>query len=179
MIRLLMVEDSKTVQKALMAAFNTAPEIQVVGTAESGEAAVSAACRLRPDLITMDINLPGMNGLEATRAIMSSCPVPIVVVTGKMDPKDSAALFCVMEAGALMVLAKPAPVGTPDHAASVAHLVRNIKLMSEIKVVRRLFPPLVAARLSPLIPPSRGMARPSGWSLSAPRQGVRRSCNRS
>jgi two-component system, chemotaxis family, protein-glutamate methylesterase/glutaminase len=138
-IRLLVVEDSKTVQQALVAAFSSDPQIEVIGTAESGEAAVEAALTLRPDVITMDINMPGMNGFEATRAIMSSSPVPIVIVTGKMDPKDSATLFRVMEAGALMVQAKPEPIGTPGHADSVAQLIRHVKLMSEIKVVRRSF----------------------------------------
>lgn len=141
MIRILVVEDFKTVQMALVAALSADPQLQVVGTAESGEAAVTAACSLRPDLITMDINLPGMDGFQATRAIMSSCPAPIVVVTGKLDPRDSATLFRVMEAGALMVLAKPAPLGSPGHAESVAHLVHHLKLMSEIKVVRRHFAP--------------------------------------
>ena len=140
MIRLLVVEDSKTVQRALVQAFAADPQIRVVGTAESGEAALSLACSLKPDLITMDINLPGMDGFQATRAIMSSCPTPIVVVTGKLDPRDSATLFRVMEAGALMVLAKPDPVGSAGHAESVARLVHHIKLMSEIKVVRRVFP---------------------------------------
>jgi len=139
-IRLLVVEDSKTVRQALVAAFNADPQIQVVGTAENGEAAVAAARSLRPDIITMDINMPGMNGFEATRAIMSSCPVPIVIVTGKMDPRDSATLFRVMEAGALMVLAKPEPPCSAGHLESVARLVHHIKLMSEIKVVRRAFP---------------------------------------
>ena len=137
MIRLLVVEDSKTVQQALVAAFGADPQICVVGTAESGEAALAAARELNPDIITMDINMPGMDGFEATRAIMSSCPVPIVIVTGKMDPRDSGTLFRVMEAGAVMVLAKPEPPGSPGYAASVAKLVSHIKLMSEIKVVRR------------------------------------------
>lgn len=150
MIRLLVVEDSMTVQRLLVAAFSADPRIQVVGTAETGEAALEAARRLSPDVITMDVNLPGMDGFEATRAIMSSCPVPIVIVTGKMDPKDSATLFRVMEAGALMVLAKPDPLGTPGHAASVARLVQHIKLMSEIKVVRRTFPGLPAGALPTL-----------------------------
>ena len=139
MIRLLVVEDSITVQKALVAAFDADPQIRVIGTAESGEAALNAALSLKPDLITMDINLPGMDGFQATRAIMSSCPTPIVIVTGKLDPRDSATLFRVLEAGALMVLAKPDPIGTPGHAESVARLVHHIKLMSEIKVVRRVF----------------------------------------
>jgi len=149
MIRILVVEDSKTVQRALVAAFDADPGIRVVGTADSGEEAVHAAASLRPDLITMDINLPGMDGFQATRAIMSNCPTPIVIVTGKMDPKDSDTLFRVMQAGALMVLAKPAPVGTPEHAASVARLVHNLKLMSEIKVVRRSFSDNVAGHLPP------------------------------
>lgn len=152
MIRLLVVEDSKTVQKALVAAFDADPQLKVIATAESGEAAVEAALRLKPDLITMDVNLTGMDGFEATRAIMSTCPVPIVIVTGKMDPKDSATLFRVMEAGALMVLPKPDPFGSPGHQASVASLIHHIKLMSEIKVVRRTFPssPLAPAGAEPV-----------------------------
>lgn len=140
MIRLLVVEDSKTVRKALVAAFEADPQLKVAGTAESGEEAVEAAARLKPDLITMDVNLTGMDGFEATRAIMSTCPVPIVIVTGKMDPKDSATLFRVMEAGALSVLAKPDPFGSPGYRDSVASLIHHIKLMAEIKVVRRVFP---------------------------------------
>ncbi|WP_224982393.1 chemotaxis-specific protein-glutamate methyltransferase CheB [Geomonas agri] len=154
MIRLLVVEDSKTVQRALVAAFEADPDIKVIGTAETGEEAVEAAKCLRPDLITMDINLPGMDGFDATRAIMSTCPVPIVIVTGKMNPKDSATLFRVMEAGALMVLAKPDPVGSPGYQDSVANLVHHLKLMAEIKVVRRIFPSgKVAPRPERPLPP--------------------------
>jgi two-component system chemotaxis response regulator CheB len=71
---------------------------------------------------------------------MSACPTPIVIVTGKMDPKDSATLFRVMEAGALMITAKPFPPGHPEHGDSVRELIKTVKLMSEIKVVRRSFP---------------------------------------
>lgn len=162
MIRLLVVEDSKTVQKALVAAFEADPQIKVVGIAETGEAAVQMAEVLRPNLITMDINLPGMDGFQATRAIMSSCPTPIVVVTGKLDPKDSGTLFRVMEAGALMVLGKPAPLGSPEHAESVARLVQHLKLMAEIKVVRRTFhdTPKAPPPAPPPVPPVRRVALP-------------------
>jgi two-component system, chemotaxis family, protein-glutamate methylesterase/glutaminase len=140
MIRLLVVEDSKTVQQALVEIFNSDPDIRVVGTVSSGDEALPAVMTLKPDVVTMDINMPGIDGFEATRAIMANCPVPIVIVTGKMDPKESATIFQVMKAGALMVLAKPAAPGHPDHEESVRELVRNVKLMSEIKVVRRIFP---------------------------------------
>jgi len=139
LIRLLIVEDSKTVQQALVEIFNNDPEIRVIGTAGNGEEAVHAVRTLKPDVISMDINMPGMNGFEATRAIMSSCPTPIVIVTGKMDPKDSATLFRVMEAGALMIMAKPFPPGHPEHDESILELRKTVKLMSEIKVVRRYF----------------------------------------
>jgi len=109
----------------------------VVGCAENGEEAVRAAMSLGPDIITMDVNMPGMDGLEATRAIMSQYPVPIVIVTGKMDPKDSAVIFRIMDAGALTVMAKPFPPGHPEHEGSVRELTKCVKLMAEIKVVRR------------------------------------------
>jgi len=144
-IRLLVVEDSKTVQLALVEIFNSDPDIQVVGTAGDGDEAVNAVMTLKPDVVTMDINMPGMDGFEATRAIMAGCPVPIVIVTGKMDPKDSATIFQVMKAGALMVTAKPAALGHPEHEESVRELIRAVKLMSEIKVVRRVFPKEMSA----------------------------------
>jgi two-component system chemotaxis response regulator CheB len=140
MIRLLVVEDSKTVQQALVEIFNSDPDIQVVGTANNGDEAVTSVMTLKPDVVTMDINMPGIDGFEATRAIMANCPVPIVIVTGKMDPKESATIFQVMKAGALMVIAKPAAPGHPEHEETVRELVRSVKLMSEIKVVRRIFP---------------------------------------
>jgi len=161
-IRLLVVEDSKTVQQALVEICNADPDIRVVGTASSGEEAVSAVAALKPDVVTMDVNMPGMDGFEATRTIMSTCPVPIVIVTGKMDPKESATIFQVMKAGALMVTAKPAAPGHPEHAASVRELLRAIKLMSEIKVVRRIFSrepgetaPYPASQITPAMPAAK------------------------
>ncbi len=148
MIRLLVVEDSKTVQQALVEIFNSDPDIRVIGIASNGEEAVRAAMTMKPDVITMDINMPGMDGFEATRAIMSNCPTPIVIVTGKMDPKDSATLFRVMQAGALMISAKPFPPGHPEHGDSVQELIKTVKLMSEIKVVRRFFHPDPSITLS-------------------------------
>ena len=105
-----------------------------------GGAGINAVMTLKPDVVTMDVNMPGLDGFGATRAIMASCPVPIVIVTGKMDPKESATIFQVMKAGALMVTAKPFAPGHPEHEESVRELLRSVKLMSEIKVVRRIFP---------------------------------------
>jgi two-component system chemotaxis response regulator CheB len=78
-----------------------------------------------------------MNGFDATRRIMETHPTPIVIVSGAADVTDTAKAFRAIESGALAVLRKPAGVGHPEHEQSRSELVRTVKLMSEVKVVRR------------------------------------------
>lgn len=137
MIRVLVVEDSPTAREFLLQVLCSDPAIEVVATAETGEEALEAVERFRPDIVTMDIHMPRMNGFDATRRIMETHPTPIVIVSGAPDVTDTAKAFRAIESGALAVLSKPAAVGHPDHQQSVAELVRTVKLMSEVKVVRR------------------------------------------
>jgi two-component system chemotaxis response regulator CheB len=136
-INVLVVEDSPTVRELITHILRSEPDLVVIGTAASGEAAVAAAARLRPDLITMDINLPGIDGYEATRRIMETNPTPIIIVSASNNPQDVARTLRVVEAGALAILSPPVGIGHPDFRARAAELIRTIKLMSEIKVVRR------------------------------------------
>jgi len=78
-----------------------------------------------------------MDGLEATRRIMETDPTPIVIVSGSTDPHENTKMFRAMEAGALAVLARPTGIGHPDHETTARELVQTVKLMSEVKVVRR------------------------------------------
>ncbi len=136
-IKVLVVDDSPVARQLLSHILGSDPEIQVTGVAAGGRDAMEMMGRQRPDVITMDINMPGMDGFEATRAIMETDPVPIVIVTGRPDSNEMEMSFKAIEAGALAILQKPNGIGHPDYRANAAELITTVKLMSEIKVVKR------------------------------------------
>ena len=137
MIRVLVVEDSPVVREFLVHILSSDAEIEVTGTASDGEEALAAVKRQRPDVITMDIHMPRMDGFEATRRIMETHPTPIVIVSGSSTAKEVTTAFRAIEAGALAVAQRPAGIGHPEHGNTAAELVRTVKLMSEVKVVKR------------------------------------------
>ncbi len=137
MIKVLIVEDSAVARELLVHIFEADPAIQIVGTVHDGADALEAVLRKRPDVITMDIHMPRLDGMEATRRIMETCPTPIVIVSGTADPHEAAINFRVMEAGALALLRRPEGIGHPDYAMTARELVQTVKLMSEVRVVRR------------------------------------------
>lgn len=136
MIRVLVAEDSRAAMEHLVQILEADPALQVVGRARTGGEAVELVAKLRPDVIVMDVELPRMDGLEATRRIMTSLPRPIVLVTAHSDELEAKA-FEALEAGALTVLDKPRAPGRRNAAGAEAQLVATVKLMSEVKVVRR------------------------------------------
>ena len=137
MIKVLIVEDSQVVREFLTYVLSSDPDIQVIGTASNGEEAIRAVQDKRPDIVTMDINMPKMDGFEATRIIMETTPIPIVIVSASWDPKELEKTFQAMEAGALAAVRKPVGVAHPDYKDQAKELIQTVKLMSEVKVVRR------------------------------------------
>lgn len=136
-IKVLIVEDSPSVQDLLIYILNSDPEIEIIGTAYTGKRAIKFLERNKPDIITMDINMPEMGGLEATRIIMETNPVPILIVTASWSSSDVKATYQATEVGALAMLEKPRGIGHPDHNRMALELVKTVKLMSKVKVVRR------------------------------------------
>jgi len=136
-IRVLVVEDSSSVRELLVHILGSDPRIAVIGTATNGEEAIEAARDIKPDVITMDVQMPRMNGLDATRKIMETCPTPIVIVSGSSARDEVAATFDALEAGALAFVGKPNGLRHPLHGAEARHLLETVKLMSEVRVVRR------------------------------------------
>ena len=137
MIRVLITEDSPVIRGYLEYILNSDPDIEVVGTAKDGTEAVKMVALKKPDVVTMDIHMPKMDGFEATRKIMETNPVPIVIVSASWNPEEVDKTFRTMEAGAVAALEKPRGIGHPDSETSVKELIQTVKLMSEVKVVRR------------------------------------------
>lgn len=136
-IKVHVVEDSLVVQKLLVNILESDPDIKVVGVSESAEHALECISSLKPDLITVDIQLPKMNGLALTQEIMSRDPIPIVVVSGTSEKKDVAKAFDLIEAGALAAIEKPVGFGHSDYQRLAQHFISTVKTMSEVKLVKR------------------------------------------
>ena len=135
MIRVLVAEDSATTRAYVVHLLEEDPGITVVGQAKDGAEAVELAESLRPDVVLMDVEMPRVDGNEATRRIMERAPTPIVMMSAHSRHVEERA-FEALGTGALAVVGKPAGFGQPGHASSAAQLRETVKLMAEVKVVR-------------------------------------------
>lgn len=135
-IRVLLAEDSPTVRQYLTSLIQEMPGFEVVGTAVDGAEVVEMVQQIRPDVVSMDIKMPHMDGLEATRQIMAHCPTPVVVVSGMLE-KDIALSMNALEAGALAVIPKPPDRKNPAFNTRRNHLMTTLKAMAAVSVVSR------------------------------------------
>ena len=147
-VSVLVVDDSSAVRALLTRLLQSDSELKVCGTAADGESALMMAQNQKPDVIALDLNMPGLNGFEVTRKIMEVSPVPIVIVT--TDEKSTANPFALLEAGAVAVLTKPGPPGHPNHKESTSSLIQTIKAL---KGTDPRFSRKDVTRRKPLAPP--------------------------
>lgn len=147
MIRVLVAEDSVTVRELLVAILESDPGIRVVGQAKNGREAVDLARELRPDLITMDVHMPEMDGFAATKEIMVEAPTPIIIVSSSSRGRDVDLSLNALRAGALMVVPKPDDPASPMFNGRQEQFLAMAKAMAGVKVVRRW-----ATRAAPVPP---------------------------
>jgi len=133
--RVLIVEDSAFMRKVLETIFNADDLLQVVGHAKDGREAVSLAESLKPDVITMDINMPHVDGLQATAEIMTTNPRPIVIVSSE-SREGAASTLRALELGAIEFVAKPSSAIDLDMQSVKEELLRKVRMACKVRVVR-------------------------------------------
>lgn len=137
-IRVLIADDSAVAREMLKHVLESEAGIRVVGMAASGPEALDLIARLKPDLVTMDLVMPGMNGLEATQRIMARHPTPILFVSSFFGRAGSYSRQDALAAGALDVVEKPTPMPDATWLVAAGLLARKVKSLAQVTVVTHI-----------------------------------------
>jgi two-component system chemotaxis response regulator CheB len=149
-IRVLVVEDSAFMRRAISDILNAEPGIEVLGTARDGAEGVEMCARLRPDVVTLDIEMPRVDGLSALEQIMGIRPTPVIMLSA-LAAEGAEATLRALELGAVDFVLKPSGSISLDIASLAAQLVAKAKIASAVNPHRLL-------RLRAQTPPRRHMA---------------------
>lgn len=133
-IRVLIVEDSRVNQGLLRGLLADDPGFEIAGIVNNGLEAVAFVAKSKPDVVSMDIYMPVMDGVEATRQIMQHTPVPIVIVSSFYQANEVKMSFSILEAGALTILSRPFGPGHPLYNQTARNYRNTLRMMSEVKV---------------------------------------------
>jgi two-component system, chemotaxis family, protein-glutamate methylesterase/glutaminase len=166
--RVLVVDDSAFMCKVLESIFNADSQLQVVGRAKDGREAIALAESLKPDVITMDLNMPHMDGLQATANIMTNNPRPIVVVSSESKEGASSTLKA-LELGAIDFVTKPSGGIDLDMQSVKDDLLRKVRVAAKVRVVRtasRLANAIQAPLKSTTTPAAPPVSRPANPSTA-------------
>jgi two-component system, chemotaxis family, protein-glutamate methylesterase/glutaminase len=152
-IRLLVVDDSAYNRRNIAEVFANYPEVEVVGKAADGEEALRLATLLKPDVITLDLEMPRMDGFTFLRILMSRQPTPVIVVSSYSQKEN---VFKALELGALDFVAKPTAQIAPDAMDLRDQILEKVLLVRQL---RASFPPAPISRrpISLAAPSERGL----------------------
>lgn len=137
-IRVLIADDSLVAREMLSQILSSDPGIEVIGTATNGAEAVEKVAQLRPDLVTMDVHMPKMDGLEATERIMAYTPTPILVVSSSVYGEGMGRAFDALAIGALEVIKKPEPRDWAALDAIGRDIIRKVRILARVKVITHI-----------------------------------------
>jgi two-component system chemotaxis response regulator CheB len=133
LIRVLVIDDSAFSRQAITRMLDASPLVEVVGVARDGEEALRKAFDLQPDLITVDLEMPRMDGFTFLRVIMSKRPTPVIVVSGRAGEEE---VFRALELGAVDFVGKPSPRATPELNNIEQELVRKVHAVRDLRIDR-------------------------------------------
>jgi two-component system chemotaxis response regulator CheB len=134
-VRVLVVDDSAFMRKVLESIFSVDEQLQVIGHAKDGREAIAMSESLKPDVITMDLNMPHMDGLQATAHIMTNNPRPIVIVSSE-SKEGAVSTLKALELGAIDFVTKPSSGIDLDMQSVKEELVRKVRVAAKVRVVR-------------------------------------------
>lgn len=152
-VRVMIVEDSHVIRELLVQAIDRDPRLEIVAMVESGEKALRVIGEVRPDVISMDIRLPGIDGMETTRRIMAVCPTPIVVVAANVEAAELKISINALRAGALSVLEKPAGIAGNGFTSFAQRLCTQLVIMSQVHVITQREPVRPITGAPKVLPP--------------------------
>jgi two-component system chemotaxis response regulator CheB len=145
-VRVLIVDDSVVVREILKRMLESDPAIRVVGMAADGGEAVELTARLKPDVVTMDLVMPGMNGMEATERIMAYHPTPVLFFSSYFDREGMYSRLDALAAGALDIMEKPTLMPDSCWEALAGALVEKVKVLAQVPVVTHMYGARVLTR---------------------------------
>ncbi|MCK5926216.1 MAG: response regulator, partial [Methylococcales bacterium] len=131
-IKVLVVDDASFMVKAISEILNSDPDIEVVGSAKNGLLALEQIKLLHPDVITLDVDMPVMDGIKAVRHIMLECPVPIVMLSSLFS--NGAISFEALRLGVVDFLPKPSGAISRDIHESKQQIIERIKLAYSVNI---------------------------------------------
>ncbi len=129
-IRVVLIEDSIVALEILKRLINSSNEVEVVGTALDGVEGLQVIAKTQPDVICTDLQMPNMDGLEFTKAVMERFPRPVLVISNAVQPTDVDNIFNLMQAGALDFFPKPTTGTATDYEKLKGALITKIKVLA-------------------------------------------------